>query len=475
MTMSRSFLLTFFLFTCIRFAAFGQSGVDKPVYDIVTYRDSIYLGTFTIELFPAIAPLHVNNFDSLVTQHFFDSTAFHRVVPGFVIQGGDPNSISGPISTWGMGQPWQPTVNAEFNVVHHDRGILGAARDVDINSANSQFYICVAPALFLDGNYTVYGKVTAGMNIVDTIVSEPRDVNDVPLQKISMFIAKTGVNDSIPATPSLIAPLDSAVGVSPSDTYTWTDSPGAVMYTVQVATDTGFTNIINTVNFGEASGTDLSFPGSATYYWRVQANNGGHLSAWSNYHMFTAVPDSASLIAPADLATGIYLNQTFSWHTATGADKYTLQISKLPNFAGLTTSYSNLIDTTFQVTTLLNANTTYYWRVRSYIGSVGGFYSSIRRFTTGTTLGIATLDEEENCTIYPNPARNQIQLQFTQTPTPETSITITDVSGKTMFMSTGRQVNDLRLSVDVSSWPAGAYSLLLRRDQRKAQQTFIVQ
>src|SRR5688572_11991926 len=125
------------------FSTFSQ-GIDKPQYQIVTHRAGSYLGTFNIELFPLIAPLHVNNFDSLVGQQFYDSTAFHRVVPGFVIQGGDPNSINGPISTWGQGQPWQVTVDAEFSVVRHLRGIIGAARDVDPNSANSQFYICVA-------------------------------------------------------------------------------------------------------------------------------------------------------------------------------------------------------------------------------------------------------------------------------------------------------------------------------------------
>ncbi|MFM8950405.1 MAG: peptidylprolyl isomerase [Bacteroidota bacterium] len=179
-------LLLFVVVIASSFASFAQ-GIDKPQYQILTKRAGAYLGTINIELFPLIAPLHTHNFDSLVNDQFFDSTAFHRVVPGFVIQGGDPNTISGPISTWGQGQPWQQNVPAEFNAVRHVRGIIGAARDNDPNSANSQFYICVANATFLDGNYTVYGKVTTGMNIVDTIVSSPRNANDVPLQKIEMF------------------------------------------------------------------------------------------------------------------------------------------------------------------------------------------------------------------------------------------------------------------------------------------------
>src|SRR5688572_5095367 len=210
-TMKKIVLATFLLM-CAYMNVFGQGGIDKPRYQILTNRAGVFLGTFDIELFPLIAPMHTQNFDSLVTDQFFDSTAFHRVVPGFVIQGGDPNTINGPISTWGQGQPWQHTVDAEFSVVRHLRGILGAARDNNPNSATSQFYICVANSTFLDGNYTVYGQVTNGMNIVDTIVSSPRDANDVPLQKIEMFVTYIGVNDSIPAAPTLNLPVDGATG-----------------------------------------------------------------------------------------------------------------------------------------------------------------------------------------------------------------------------------------------------------------------
>ena len=220
----------YFILIASSFTSYAQ-GIDKPQYQIVANRAGAYLGTINIELFPLIAPLHTNNFDSLVNDQFFDSTAFHRVVPGFVIQGGDPNTISGPISTWGQGQPWQQNVPAEFNAVRHVRGIIGAARDNDPNSANSQFYICVANATFLDGNYTVYGKVTSGLNIVDSIVSSPRDANDVPLQKIDMFVTYTGVNDSVPIAPTLNSPADGANGVLNTQQFTFGNVPGAVLYT----------------------------------------------------------------------------------------------------------------------------------------------------------------------------------------------------------------------------------------------------
>ena len=258
----------------ISFAQFN----GKPQYQILTTRAGNYLGTINVELFPLIAPNHVKNFDSLVSTVFFDTTAFHRVIPGFVIQGGDPNSRHGPKSTWGYGDPSQPTVNAEFSPCTHLRGTLAAARDANINSANSQFYICVAPQPGLDGQYTIYGRVYAGMDIVDTIVASPRDVNDCPFQKIEMFVTYTGDNDSVPIAPLLKAPVSGTQGVGTGKTLQWYSNTGDVLFHVEVSTDSTFATIFKSQDVGKTYWQVTALNDSSLYYWRVKTCNGGHWS-----------------------------------------------------------------------------------------------------------------------------------------------------------------------------------------------------
>lgn len=253
----------------------------KPQYQILTKRAGVLLGNINVELFPAIAPNHTKNFDSLVSTQFYDSTAFHRVIPGFMIQGGDPNSRSGPKSTWGYGNASQPTVNAEFSVASHQRGILSAARSANINSATSQFFICVAPATWLDGQYSIYGRVTSGMNIVDTIVSEPRDVNNNPIQKIEMFVTYTGSNDTLPTVPVLDLPLNNTQNVGTSKQLTWLKKSDDIIYQLQVSTDSLFSTFFKSINVGINSNLVTGLQGSTTYYWRVRSNNGGSWSAYS--------------------------------------------------------------------------------------------------------------------------------------------------------------------------------------------------
>ncbi len=130
------------------------------------------LGTIAIRFYPDVAPNHVRNFIDRAEGGDYDGTKFHRIIPGFVIQGGDPNTRSGDPSTWGTGGSG-PGVKAEFSSVHHGRGILSMARSADPDSAQSQFFICVDDADSLDNKYSVFGKVTSGMDVVDKIVTGP--------------------------------------------------------------------------------------------------------------------------------------------------------------------------------------------------------------------------------------------------------------------------------------------------------------
>ncbi len=167
-------------------------GLARPQYKITATQSGKTIGTIVIELFPDIAPNHCHNFDSLVAAKFYDGTAFHRVIPGFMVQGGDPNSKTNPDkATWGMGAPGQNMVNAEFSKLSHKRGIMSAARrGNNINSATSQFFLCVGDASYLDSQYTIYGQVVTGMDIVDAIVALPRDSRDNPNEKVEMKIEK---------------------------------------------------------------------------------------------------------------------------------------------------------------------------------------------------------------------------------------------------------------------------------------------
>jgi cyclophilin family peptidyl-prolyl cis-trans isomerase len=145
------------------------------------------LGSITIALNDSAAPKHSENFRKLAREGFYDSTTFHRVIPGFMIQGGDPNSRNSDRRTHGMGGP-EHRIDAEIGLTH-ERGVIAAARQGDqVNpkrmSNGSQFYVTVADAKFLDGQYSVFGKVVDGMDVADKIVAVPRDPRDNPLEKV---------------------------------------------------------------------------------------------------------------------------------------------------------------------------------------------------------------------------------------------------------------------------------------------------
>ncbi len=143
------------------------------------------LGKISFKLLPELAPETVRNFEKLVKDGFYDGTLFHRIIPGFMIQGGDPNTKTDNKGSWGMGGAGY-TINAEFSSRSHLRGIVSMARAQDPNSAGSQFFIVTADSTFLDKQYTVFGEVTQGMDVADKIVKQDRDNNDCPLEKIQM-------------------------------------------------------------------------------------------------------------------------------------------------------------------------------------------------------------------------------------------------------------------------------------------------
>ena len=144
-------------------------------------------GNIELKFFSEGAPQHVTNFVDLAKKGFYDGTTFHRVIPGFMIQGGDPNSKNPDRSKHGTGGPGY-TIKAEFNEKPHKRGVLSMARSAHPDSAGSQFFICVADSFFLDKNYTVFGEVVSGMEVADKIVSQRRDKADNPLEKIEMKV-----------------------------------------------------------------------------------------------------------------------------------------------------------------------------------------------------------------------------------------------------------------------------------------------
>jgi peptidyl-prolyl cis-trans isomerase B (cyclophilin B) len=144
-------------------------------------------GNIELKFFPEVAPNHVNNFIELAKKGFYDGTTFHRVIPGFMIQGGDPNSKDPDKSRHGMGGPGY-SVKAEFNSKPHKKGTLSMARSAQPDSAGSQFFICVADAPFLDRQYTVFGEVVSGMDAADKIVNQPRDRRDNPNERVEMKV-----------------------------------------------------------------------------------------------------------------------------------------------------------------------------------------------------------------------------------------------------------------------------------------------
>jgi peptidyl-prolyl cis-trans isomerase B (cyclophilin B) len=145
-------------------------------------------GCVEVKLFPDKAPLACENFIRLAESGYYNGVKFHRIIPGFMIQGGDPNTKNAQDkSQYGMGGPGY-RVKAEFNDRSHIRGVVSMARSQDPDSAGSQFFIVVQDAPHLNRQYTVFGEVVKGIEVVDQIVSQQRDARDNPLERIEMTV-----------------------------------------------------------------------------------------------------------------------------------------------------------------------------------------------------------------------------------------------------------------------------------------------
>ena len=153
-------------------------------------------GDMTISFWPEVAPKHVENFKKLAREGFYDGTAFHRIIKGFMIQGGCPNTKKGAKGMPGTGDPGYK-VKAEFNDRHHDRGVISMARSQDPDSAGSQFFICHGNPSFLDHQYTAFGKLIKGDDVLEKIATTPTHPPDRPDKRQDVVSIKIVPADSL--------------------------------------------------------------------------------------------------------------------------------------------------------------------------------------------------------------------------------------------------------------------------------------
>jgi peptidyl-prolyl cis-trans isomerase B (cyclophilin B) len=163
-----------------------QTGTSNPAGTQAVIETKF--GKIVIDFLPNVAPKTVDNFKKLASQGFYNGTTFHRVIPGFMIQGGDPNSKSPDKSSHGTGGPGY-TIKAEFNEERHTRGAVSMARSAHPDSAGSQFFIVIKDSNYLDRQYTVFGRVVEGMDVADKIVAAQRDGNDNPIERVEMKVS----------------------------------------------------------------------------------------------------------------------------------------------------------------------------------------------------------------------------------------------------------------------------------------------
>lgn len=406
----------------------------RPMYRIRVVRaPSDTIGNIVIRLFPSMTPLHVRNFDSIARAGRYDQTAFHRVIPDFVIQGGDPNSISGPESSWGSGDPSQPTVKAEFTNIKHLRGRVGMARVEDVNSATSQFYICHGSPTFLDTRYTVFGETVSGFNVIDTVALAPRNASDRPLIKISMIVTYEGEDTTRPGIPVPLTPTMNATKVSTSvnTPFTWTAGSESLRSIIEISPDPLFSSdvIADTV---ESPTTSVVLPtGLTTFYWRVRADNGGALGDWSTTSVLTTGVAAPPLVEPANGATNTSADPTLRWEALTvqGAT-YRLQVATssvfqasqmVLNLGGLATSS--------HIVTGLSANKKYFWRINATVDGDSSVFSKPYTFTTGASTGVDEGEVTEVIELAPSPVLDVLTVKIRPLSGADARISIVDLQG----------------------------------------------
>ncbi len=187
---------------CPVFFAAAQLGAEEKKENPMNTSNEVAViktseGDMVAEFWPDVAPKTVENFKKLARQGFYDGTAFHRIIKGFMIQGGDPlTKDESKRASWGMGDPGYK-IAAEFNEKSHRRGVLSMARSNDPNSAGSQFFICHGDPTFLDRQYTAFGKLIKGDEVLEKIATTKTGPGDRPLKRINVESIKIVPADSI--------------------------------------------------------------------------------------------------------------------------------------------------------------------------------------------------------------------------------------------------------------------------------------
>lgn len=455
----------------------------RPMYRILVVRGAMdTLGPIVVRLFPSITPLHVRNFDSITRAKRFDNTAFHRVIPGFVIQGGDPNSISGPENTWGVGDPSQPRVNAEFSSIRHDRGRLGMARSNDPNSATSQFYICHDSALFLDRNYTVFGETMSGFNIIDSVALSPRNSADRPLTKVSMFVSYVGEDTTPPSVVVPTFPTNGAEQVSTAlvTTFKWTSDSDCFASHFQLSTDSTFATRTLSDTVDKLTIGVKPSEGFVTYHWRVRGDNGGGFGEWSPRFSFTTGISAPTLMEPANNAVNVPSEVKVRWAPLNAPMvRYHLQVATGSGFleSQRVIDVKDLTSTEYLVTGTLPGRK-YYWRVSTIVGEDVSVFSRPFIFTTEANTSVDREVEGgglQALHLSPMPTADVLTVTFTPQTTGHATVVITDIRGE-QILSQQHPVNsetETSLSIDCSSIVPGLYFIRVRVGDHDEHRQFI--